>query len=273
MLAARLADVRYSVQARASDIHRAGAAFGRQERLAHAAFVVTNTRYNEAILRPLLPRNGAAPPLHVIYNGIELSRFRPPARRRDVRGRRVLCIGRLVEPKGIEYLLLACRILRDRGDTVRCEIVGGYSPREMNYYLRLKKLWRALRLESVVTLVGAQPFDRVLAKYEDADVFVLPAVVASDNRREVTPNVLIEAMAMRLAVIGTPIGAIPELIEDGVSGLIVPSRDEHALAGAIGRLLDDPALREELGDNARRRVEERFDIRKNVRGYVDLFGG
>lgn len=272
MLAARLADVRYSVQARASDIHRTAAVFGRQERLSHAAFVVTNTRYNEAFLRPLLPRNGAGPALHVIYNGIELNRFRPPVRRQS-RGRRVLCVGRLVEPKGLEYLLLACKILRDGGDAVRCEIVGGSNAREINYYLRLKKLWRALGLESVVTLSGAQPFDRVLAKYEDADVFVLPAVVAADNRREITPNVLIEAMAMRLAVIGTPIGAIPEIIEDGVSGLIVPSRDEQALAAAIRRLLDDPALREELGINARRRIEERFDIRKNVRSYLDLFGG
>jgi glycosyltransferase involved in cell wall biosynthesis len=235
--------------------------------------VVTNTRYNEAILRPLLPPNGAGPPLHVVYNGIELSRFRPPARRRAAPTRRVLCVARLVEPKGLEYLLLACKILHDGGDTVRCEIVGGHYAKEVNYYLRLKKLWRALQLESVVTLAGAQPFDRVLAKYEDADVFVLPAVVASDNRREVTPNVLIEAMAMRLAVIGTPIGAIPEIIEDGVSGLIVPSRDAHALAAAIRRLLDDPALRERLGDNARRRIEARFDIRKNVHAYVELFGG
>ena len=77
---------------------------------------------------------------------------------------------------------------------------------------------------------------------------------------------------MKLPVVSTTSGAIPELVEDGVSGILVPPRDEQALADALVRLLKEPALREALGTNARQRVEERFDIRKNIRAYVTLFG-
>jgi glycosyltransferase involved in cell wall biosynthesis len=269
-LAARLAGVRYTLQARASDIHRGVAVYGRQQRLVGAAFVITNTRYNETILRALLPATGA-PPVHVIHNGIDVDRFHPPPRRIAGSGHRILTVGRLVEPKGLEYLLHACRILRDEGAAISCEIVGGRSPHEVNYYLRLKKLRRALGLESVVHMLGAQPFDRVQARYEHADVFVLPAVHARDGRREITPNVLIEAMAMQLPVISTTVGGIPEIVEDGVSGILVPPGDERALADAIRRVLGDAVLRERLGRKARRRIEERFDIRKNIRSYVELF--
>jgi len=272
MLAAKLTDARYTLQARASDIHRNTSVFGRQERLQHAAFVVTNTRYNESILRALLADAGG-PPIHVIYNGIDLSRFQPRPSARATAVSRILCVGRLAEPKGLEYLLMACRILRDQGHAVHCEIVGARVANEVNYYLTLKRLRRALLLEDDVHFVGAKTFDQVLAKYQETDVFVLPAVMAPDGRREVTPNVLIEAMAMKLPVVSTTMGAIPEIIEDGVSGLLVPPRDERALAAATARVLSDACLREKLGNNARRRVEERFDITKNIAGYFRLFGG
>ncbi|MEO8605855.1 MAG: glycosyltransferase [bacterium] len=273
MVAARLADARYTVQARASDIHRHSAVFGRSERLRNAAFVITNTRYNEALLAPLL-RGRGGPPLHVIRNGIDLRRFTPPARpRRAGEPLRVLCVGRLTEPKGTDDLLRACAVLREAGLRVTCEIVGGRVGNEVNHYLTLKKLHRRLDLADSVQFAGAQPFDRVLARYAQADVFVLPAVHAADGRREVTPNALIEAMAMQCAVISTPVGGIPEIVEDGVSGLLVASHDALALAAALARLHGDAELREQLGRAARRRVEERFDMVRNIAAYVALFGG
>ncbi len=101
----------------------------------------------------------------------------------------------------------------------------------------------------------------------------MPCVVAGDGARDVTPNALIEAMAMKLAVIATKMTAIPEIVEDRVSGILVPPRNPQALAQALLELADDQALAEGLGVNARRRVEERFDIRKNARRYLALFTG
>lgn len=270
-LAARLASVRYSVQARASDIHRKSAVAGRRERLVHADFVVTNTEYNAAILRDLVRRR--APPLHIIRNGIDLSRFPSSEHAAAPSGTplRIVSVGRLTEPKGFLYLLQACALLRDAGLAFRCEIVGGRVAGEVNHYLALRKLHRALGLAAQVHFVGAQPFDRVQARYADADLFVLPAVIAADGRREITPNALIEAMAMHCAVISTPIGGIPEIVEDGVSGVLVPSADAAALAAAIQRLAGNPERRAALGRAARERVETRFDIDRNIQRYVALF--
>jgi glycosyltransferase involved in cell wall biosynthesis len=268
MLAAHLLRISYSVQARAFDLHKRTSAYDLHERLAHATFVITNTHYNEAVIRPLLR---PAARLHVISNGVDLSRFYPVPGPRAAGPARLLCIARFVEQKGLEYLLAACTLLRDAGRAFECRIVGVRVPGSINYYIRVRKLWRQARLASHVTFLGAQVFDRVLQEYSTADIVVLPAVIAPDGRRDITPNVLIEAMAMQLPVVSTYSAAIPEIVEDGVTGLLVPPHDAPALAEAIARLCDDASLRQQLGRNGRARVEERFDITKNVIRYVELF--
>jgi glycosyltransferase involved in cell wall biosynthesis len=183
-----------------------------------------------------------------------------------------LSVASLIEPKGLVYLLEACGLLRERGLPVRCEIIGGPDePLYTNYLITLKKMHRRLGLEGCVVFRGAQPFAKVLEAYRTADLFVLPCVEAQDGHRDITPNALIEAMAMKLPVVSTTITAIPEIVQDGVSGLLVPPRDSKALADAMERLIGDPRLRRELGEHARRRVEERFDINKNIGQYLDLF--
>jgi glycosyltransferase involved in cell wall biosynthesis len=271
LLAARMLRIPYSVQARASDMHRHAAAHGLREKLAHGAVVITNTRYNEAIIRELLGP-GADGKVRQIYNGIDLTRFTPGAARNKVDSEIViLSVARLIEAKGLEYLLHACRLLNDEGRRVRCDIIGGRSPLEMNYYIELQKLRRRLGLERDVTFHGPQPFARVLEHYAEADVFVLPSVIARDGSGDVTPNVVIEAMAMELPVVSTPQRGIPELVEHESTGLLVPPRDPPTLARAIARLADDASLRRKFGRNGRKRVEERFDVSKNIREYVALF--
>jgi colanic acid/amylovoran biosynthesis glycosyltransferase len=243
------------------------------EKLASAEFVITNSHYNEAVIKSLLPP-GSRGKIHTIYNGIELNRFRPGNGRRGSDSvLRILSVANLVEPKGLEYLLGACKILRDRGYPVKCEVIGPRVAYSMNYYIKLQKLRRALALDGEFRFLGAQPFDRVLEKYREVDIFVLPAVIAEDGSGDVTPNAVIEAMAMKLPVISTRSRGIPDLVEDGVSGMLVPPRDEEALAQAIMRLIEDKELRDKFGHNARKRVEERFDISKNIGEFVALFKG
>jgi glycosyltransferase involved in cell wall biosynthesis len=272
LFAARLAGVPYTVQARASDLHRYHTQVGLDERLRGAAFILTNAHYNVPIIQARLPP-GVRRDVHVIYEGIDPCGLRPPPAR-PARGEvpRVLTVSRLVDPKGIDVLLRACRILKDEGRALRCEIIGGRYAAEINHYLALMKLHRALGLGREVCFLGPRSFAEVREKYLGTDVYVLAARQSRDGRRDVSPNTLIEAMAMELPIVSSRSGAIPELIEDGVSGLLVSPEDPAALAAAIARLLDDVALGRSLGAAARRRVEERFDIRRNVTRYVELFG-
>ena len=269
LLAARLAGIGFSVQARASDLYKDTSQHGLGERLGHADFIVTNARYNEATIRGWLPP-GATTPIHVIHEGVDLARLRPTPRTANAEPL-ILAVARLVEPKGLDVLLHACRRLVDAGRTFRCEIIGGRVAREMNHYVLLRKLHRALDLGAVVHFLGPRPFAAVREKYEEADVYVLPAVPAADGRRDVTPNTIIEAMAMGLPIVSSRSGAIPELIDDGVSGLLVAPRDVDGLADALARLLDDDGLRRRLGRAARAAAEARFDIRRNAARYAALF--
>lgn len=272
LAASRLLGTSFSVQARASEIHRHEERNTVLDRIRFADFVITNSRYNEAWLRARLG-DGLASRVHVIYNGVELARFQPAPRATRLDGRfHVLAVGRLVEPKGFRYLLEACRILRDRGVPFTCEVIGGpRDPDETICWLELRTLHDAYALDDVVRWRGAQPLFEVHAAYQRADCVVLPCVVSGDGSHDITPNVLIEAQAMGLPVVSTPTGAVPEIVDDGVSGLLVPPKDSVALADAIARLHADPALRHTLGAAGRRKAEEQFDLARNVQARLALF--
>jgi glycosyltransferase involved in cell wall biosynthesis/GT2 family glycosyltransferase len=274
LIASKLSGASYSVQGRAHDIHRKTYLHAFPEKFDNAEFVITNTQYNKVYLKSSLnSQNGRK--IYTIYNGLNLVQFIPHHKQENIsKQTRILSVARLIEQKGLVYLLKACKILRERGYSFRCEIIGGpEEPLYINYYLALRKLHRQLGLEECVFFLGAQSIDNVLEEYSNAHIFVLPCVIAEDGSRDISPNSLIEAMAMKLPVISTNVTGIPEIVEDGVSGILVPPHDENALAGAIVKLIENDNLRMELGKNARKRVEERFDIDKNIVKYVALFEG
>ena len=273
LIAARLIGASFSLNLRAHEIHSRHSAFALTEKIAAARFAVTNSRYNlsrlTALACPVAHRR-----VHVIYNGLDLEHFDPPveAATEEDAVPRLLSVGRLVQQKGFDRLLEACALLRDRSVDFRCDIIGAAAePAETATAVRLRIQQRRLGLEDHVRFLGPLPLSHVLAELRETDVFVLPCVVTAHGGRDVTPNALLEAMAMRRAVITTPVGAIPELVDDGANGLLVPPGDAVALAGAIQRLLGDRPLRQRLGQAARRKVEERFDIRRNVERYAQLF--
>ena len=169
----------------------------------------------------------------------------PPDRAGRAGPVQVLFVGWLLEAKGVRELLAAAKQLPD----VRFTLVG---PEEPRFTATLEAELRALG--DRVRVLPAQPREEIFRLYREADVFVLP------TWREGFPNVVIEAMAAGLPVVATPVGAIPEAIEDGRSGLLVPVRDANALEKALCRLIEDPALRAELGARARARVEAVFSF-------------
>ena len=274
LIVSKLLRIPYTVQARAYDVHRKTYLYGLSEKFVNAELVITNTRYNESYLKSILEKKFRHK-INTIYNGIDLEQFKPgPQSRNNSKPIRILTVARLVEQKGLTFLLMACKILKERGYSFRCNIVGSPAvPSFINYYIELKQLYRRLGLDDYVTFLGALPFAHILEEYREADIFVLPCVVAKDGSRDITPNVLIEAMAMKLPVISTIVTGIPEIVEDGISGILIPPNDEKNLAEEMIRLIEDHDLRKKLGECARKKVEERFDINKNVMKYINLFKG
>ena len=178
----------------------------------------------------------------------------------------IVCVASLQPQKGQRHLVEACRLLRDRGRAVQCTFVGEGEERTA-----LEALVHALGLEDVVTLPGAQPRDRVVAIVEAADVVAQPSIVLPSGKTEGIPVALMEALAAERAVVASEVSGIPELVVDEVTGVLVPPGDATALANAIERLLDDPALRARLGTAGRRRVLEEFDLHRNTALLAERF--
>jgi glycosyltransferase involved in cell wall biosynthesis len=271
LVAAYLAGVPYSVQARAHELFRDSGRFALREKFRSADFVVTNAEYTQPFVREAARSDDV--PVRTIYEGVDPRRFDPsPTPPPPLGPLRILSVARLVEEKGLVHLLEACRILRDRGVELECTQIGGpEEPQYTNYRLEVARLRRRLRLENHVTLAGRKLPEDVTRALGEADVFVLPCVVAGNAGRDVSPNSIIEAMAMKLPVISTRISGIPELVEDGVSGILVRPGDPVELADALAQLASDPALRRKLGECGRERVERLFDVTRNVERYRELF--
>ena len=125
-------------------------------------------------------------------------------------------------------------------------------------------------MEDYFTFVGPKSHTGVVERYANADAFVLPCQVLDNGDRDGIPNVIQEAMAMGLPVISTTVSGIPEVVENEVSGLLVQEKDPLALAEAIERLMDDPALADRLSDEARRKVAGHFDWRETNAPLVEL---
>ena len=126
------------------------------------------------------------------------------------------------------------------------------------------ELARSLQLAERVQWQGAQAHAAVLDAYRNADVFVLASRIASDGDRDGLPNVLLEAQSQRLACVATAVSGIPELIEDGVTGLLVEPRAPQALAHALARLIGDPELRGALGDAGFARTTTHFSLQSGA---------
>jgi len=113
----------------------------------------------------------------------------------------------------------------------------------------------------------------VLAQYRAADIFVLASRIAGDGDRDGLPNVLMEAQSQGLACLSTRVAAIPELIDDGTSGLLVPPGDAAALAAALARLIADPAERRRFGAAGQQRVRADFDMNGGIDILARLLKG
>jgi len=264
LVASRFLDTTYSVTAHAREIYVD--AFLLRERIGEAVFAATCTEYNRRYLVDLVGPK-VAPRVLRLYHGLDLQTYldgpeRSPSADRPL----LLAVAQLAERKGLHHLIDACRILVDRGRSFTCEIVGDGPLRG-----ELERQVRDLDLSGTVHLTGPLPYPEVVARYPRAAAFVLPCIVTAEGDRDGIPNVILEAMAAAVPVVSTPVSGIPEVLRDGDTGLVVPEGDATAIADAVERLLDDPALGARLGTAARAFVTDEFDLTRNINRLVERF--
>jgi glycosyltransferase involved in cell wall biosynthesis len=215
------------------------------ERARNAACVVAcNTDVAEEI------RRGGAH-VHLLPHGVDLRRFSPMPRK-HTNELRLLSVGRLVEKKGFHVLVEAAALLNFH---FCLRIVGEGPERE-----RLSKMIETRGLREHVTLEGSLTHAELPEAYAEADTVVVPSVQDSSGDRDGLPNVVLEALASARAVVASDISAVGSAVTEGETGLLVPPDNTAALAAALKRLADSPALRERLGRNGRARVERDFEI-------------
>jgi glycosyltransferase involved in cell wall biosynthesis len=210
----------------------------------------------------------------VINNGFSLDEFALPAsdaaagfRERHGLGDAFVvgCVGRIkAVRKGQEVLVEALALLAAQGRRPRCVIIGAPSPGNESHLVALRELIEARGLSSQVALIGEIPDARWA--YPALDVLVLPSA-----QPEPFGGVVMEAMAMGVPVIATAVGGSVEQVADGETGLLVPPADPAALAKAIARLMDDPALRRAMASAGPVRIREHFDLGQMVGRIVAVY--
>jgi glycosyltransferase involved in cell wall biosynthesis len=198
--------------------------------------------------------------VHVVRCGIDPRVYAQPPAAEPRAGLRILCVGRLVHLKGQSLLVDAVAELARRGVDARLELVGDGPKRAA-----LERQAAALGIADRVHLAGSVGQDAIQERYLAADVFCLASFA------EGVPVVLMEAMALERPVVTTQIMGVPELVEDGVSGLLVPPGDLGPLVTALERLAGDPDLRRELGRAGRAKVLAEYDVTGSAERLQALF--
>jgi colanic acid/amylovoran biosynthesis glycosyltransferase len=195
--------------------------------------------------------------IQVHRSGIDLSKFDYAVRTRGPdQPTRLLTVARLVEKKGIEFGVRAVARLRESGRAVVYTIVGDGPLRP-----ELQGLVEELGLSDVVRFEGPKDHAGVMEALAGAHMLLAPSVTAADGDQEGIPNALKEAMATGLPVVSTMHSGIPELVEDRVSGFLVPEADPAALADRVAFLADRPKEWAAMGRAGRARIEAEYDIR------------
>jgi glycosyltransferase involved in cell wall biosynthesis len=230
-------------------------------KLRETRFVRSISDFNKRFLEKLYPEETRGGKIIVVHVGIEPEMYEERSRMEPAAAGvpKILCVAAHRPYKGIPVLIEACRILRDEGVAFHCDVVG-HGPMRAE----LEALVAKHELGGVFVLAGARSQDDVARMMAEATLFVLPSIIASDGQMEGIPVALMEAMASGRAVVSTKISGIPELVEDGRSGLLVQPGDAPALARAMRALLEDRERARQMGLAGQKKVRAEFTLRDCV---------
>jgi glycosyltransferase involved in cell wall biosynthesis len=208
--------------------------------------------------------------IHVIYNGVDVQKFKPRPDRAELRRdfgleaekKIVLFVGRLYHRKGLEILLRSIPPVLQEFSDVKFVISGkGFKEKEES----LRNLAKQLDIEDHVTFLGYVPDEKLPNLYSTSDIFVLPAIY------ENFPFAILEAQATGLPVISTKVGGIPEFLVDNENGFLIDPGDSAQLTHRVLALLQDPKLAKEMGMRGRKLIEEKFSWRLITSQVIDLY--
>jgi len=263
----RLTGIPYSFTAHGSDLHVERKML--DKKLRSALFAVTVSSYNKNLMTEECGE-GVRDRIHIIHCGVDTNLFQPRAERTNASEFKgvfqILCVASFEEVKGHRYLVEACRLLADREIEFTCHLVGdGPLRRKIETQIEYSKLADKIQLH------GALPRNQIITMLGNADAFVLASVPTKQGKREGIPVVLMEAMSSGLPVVASNLSGIPELVEDGISGILTPPKDSQLLARALAELYGNPMLRSRMGKSGREKVLDEFSLEKNTSKLLKLF--
>jgi len=258
MLMRKLGGPSYSITAHAKDIYRETVDFRFLDVLVkNSAFVVTVCDANRQWMAERLSKE-AMVKVRKLYNGIDLANFRSDGSTRD--SAHVLGVGRLVEKKGWLILVEALTLLLKKGVKLEANFIGDGEEKA-----RIEALIAERGVGEHVKMLGPRDQAEVRRYMSRATMMVQPCLVGNDGNRDALPTVLVESLAMGLPSISTPVTGIPEILDQGRCGVLVPENDVQATANAIEALLKDRARQQRIASEGRKRAEDLFDAEKTSR--------
>ena len=256
-----ISGIPFSFTARAWDIYPPDGII--KEKIRDAMFVRSETNHNIGHLAQFA--DGSTEKIVLTYNGVPLKAENespvamiPPYS--------LLALGRFVGKKGYGYLISACKILKDAEFDFHLPLAG-----DGPLMKKLKRLTRSMGLADRIFFPGFVTYERISELFHSADVFVMPSIVHSSGDRDGIPTVIMESLLHRVPVIATDVSGIPEMIEDGVTGLLIPQKDSAALAQAIIDLAKDRKNAIRMAELGRARVFEKFNPVENHANVFRLF--
>ncbi len=220
--------------------------------LNNAAFVTANSNKTAEIVNRISNLD-----VEIIPMGVDLDLFNPNQTFKKEKGAKpnqeILFVGRLIDWKGVSYLVDAILKIKSSYPKIILKIIGD-GPELSSLQARVKKL----KLQKNVIFLKAVPNYKLPDIYRNADVFVIPSIINDNGETEGLGTVALEAMACGVPVIGTNVGGIPDIIKDRVTGLLVDEKNSEAIADSIIEIMENKPLRDDLSKNAHEFIQKRF---------------
>ena len=234
-----------------------------KEKIARARFVLTCTKKNKDFLFKYILNDKEKEKIHVVYHGIDISLFKQNCTNRIARDKqtRLISVGALDDIKGCIYMIRACRMLLDHQYNVHYTIVGG----DGNMSSEIQKEILSLDLSDKVNLTGILDRENLVSLLNKSDIFIMPSIESKDGGQDGIPNVMIEAMAIKLPVVATDAGAITEILIHGETGVLVEQKSPQSLCQQIEKTIDNEYPLNSITEKAYSKIINEFDREECVK--------